>query len=258
MSEISINDVMDISIKAGALILENGGETYRAEETCVRVAYALGATEAHSFVTPTVVILSVSDENNICHTAMRRITNRTVNLTKIALVNDLSRRLVSRGKITSTQQAERLLDRISKKPEHKPALLVLMAGFSAFFFALMFGADIKEGIVGFIIGSLLRVALLLLSKFKLNSFISSVICGMFISSLCEFALGFGFLSSSVTVMTAVLMQVVPGMAIVNAIRDLISGDLMAGTARLVDAFMVAAGLSIGSAFGILVFSNVTS
>ena len=81
---------------------------------------------------------------------------------------------------------------------------------------------------------------------------------MFISSLCETALVFGFLQSSVTVMTAVLMQVVPGMAIVNAIRDLISGDLMAGTARLVDAFMVAAGLSVGAAFGILVFSNVFS
>ena len=258
MSEISINDVMDISIKAGALILENGGETYRAEETCVRVAHSLGAIDDHAFVTPTVVILSISDENNVCHTSMRRITTRTVNLTKIALVNDLSRRLVAREKKTSPQQAERLLDKISQKPEHKPSLLVIMAGFSAFFFALMFGANFYEGIVGFVIGAFLRVVLILLGKFKLNSFISSVLSGMFISSLCETALVFGFLQSSVTVMTAVLMQVVPGMAIVNAIRDLISGDLMAGTARLVDAFMVAAGLSVGAAFGILVFSNVFS
>ena len=57
-------------------------------------------------------------------------------------------------------------------------------------------------------------------------------------------------------MTAALMQVVPGLAIVNAIRDLISGDLMSGTARLVEAFMIAAGLSIGSIFGVLVFSHV--
>ena len=51
------------------------------------------------------------------------------------------------------------------------------------------------------------------------------------------------------------MQVVPGIAIVNAIRDIIAGDLVAGTARLVEAFMIAAGLSIGSVFGLLIFTN---
>ena len=53
------------------------------------------------------------------------------------------------------------------------------------------------------------------------------------------------------------MQVVPGLAIVNAIRDIIAGDLVSGAARTLEAFMVAAGLSAGSVLGLLVFSRLT-
>jgi len=53
-----------------------------------------------------------------------------------------------------------------------------------------------------------------------------------------------------------LMQVVPGLAIVNSIRDIIAGDLVSGAARLLDAFMIAAGISVGSVLGILLFSGI--
>ncbi|AEE16357.1 threonine/serine exporter family protein [Treponema brennaborense] len=256
MNTISIDDLIDISLQAGALVLENGGETYRAEETSVRIARALGAQNASSFVAPTVVIVSATDSDLSYHTAMRRITRRTVNLKKIAQVNDLSRRLASRGKTSNPRQVENLLDRIRRTPEHPDWLVTCMAALSSLFFALMFGGGWMEAAASFVIGMILRVVLLFLDKFLLNNFILSVISGGLISVLSESVLILGLVPSSVTVMTAVLMQVVPGLAIVNAIRDLISGDLMAGTARLVDAFMVAAGLSAGSAFGVLVFSHV--
>jgi len=256
MDSMLINDVMDISLQAGVLILENGGETYRAEETCVNVAKSLGATDASAFVTPTVVIVTVTDKDHKAHTAMQRITNRTVNLRKISQVNNLTRRLSLRGKRTNLSQAENLLAKIRQAPGHSKGKLLWMAGFSAFFFSLMFGGNWKEAITAFVIGMILRIELIFLEKFHLNSFILSVISGGLISILCELVIVIGIVPATITVMTAVLMQVVPGMAIVNAIRDLIAGDLIAGTARLVDAFMVAAGLSVGSVFGVLVFSHV--
>ena len=85
---IHIDDIMDIAVQAGTLVLENGGETYRAEETCVRIAKALGANNASAFVTPTVLIVSILDKDRHGHTTMNRITNRSVNLRKIAQIND--------------------------------------------------------------------------------------------------------------------------------------------------------------------------
>ena len=256
MSEILIDDIMDISLQAGVLVLENGGETYRAEETCVQIARAMGAGNASAFVTPTVVIVTVTDQNKKSHTAMQRITNRSVNLEKISKINSLARELTLKGKDVNPVEAENSLAKIRNTSGHGKAKLLLMAGFSAFFFSFMFGGNLKEGFTAFFIGMILRLELIFMEKLNLNSFIFSVINGGVISILCEWVIVIGFVPATITVMTAVLMQVVPGMAIVNAIRDFIAGDLIAGTARLVDAFMVAAGLSIGSVCGVLLFSYV--
>ena len=42
------------------------------------------------------------------------------------------------------------------------------------------------------------------------------------------------------------MLLVPGLAITNAIRDTIAGDLVSGLARAIEAFLVAIGIAIGS------------
>jgi len=49
-----------------------------------------------------------------------------------------------------------------------------------------------------------------------------------------------------TIIIGVIMLLVPGVAITNAIRDTIAGDLLAGLARGVDAFLTAAAISAGA------------
>ena len=258
MSEILIDEILDISLQAGVLVLENGGETYRAEETCTKIAKSLGAFDASCFVTPTVLIITVTDKNHKFHTATKRIQNRNVNLQKISQINSLALKLESQGTNIDIIQAKKELSQIKNAPNHNKFLLILMAGLSAFFFSFMFGGNVKESITAFFIGMILRVELIFLDRFNLNNFILSIINGAFISILCALVIELGFVPATITVMTAVLMQVVPGMAIVNAIRDLIAGDLIAGTARIMDAFMVASGLSVGSVCGVLLFSHVVA
>ncbi len=43
-----------------------------------------------------------------------------------------------------------------------------------------------------------------------------------------------------------IMLLVPGLAITNAIRDTVSGDLLSGISRTVEAFLVAVAIAIGS------------
>ena len=42
------------------------------------------------------------------------------------------------------------------------------------------------------------------------------------------------------------MLLVPGLAITNAIRDTIAGDLVSGIARAVEAFLTAIGVAVGT------------
>ena len=60
-----------------------------------------------------------------------------------------------------------------------------MGGFTGFFFGLMFGCSLPQAICAFVVGFLLRMFLLWIGKFNLNSFILSVISGGFISITCQ-------------------------------------------------------------------------
>lgn len=256
---ISCEDMIKIAIRSGCIVLENGGETYRTEETIVHIAKALGAKTASAFVTPTVIMFSYTDDDDHYHSAIRRITKSSVNLQKVSQVNSLARRLERRQFTSDPKQVEALLDRIEKAPKNPNWLICLGAALNSFCFAFMFGGHILEGIFAFIIGLILRIALLGIVRFPLNSFVTSIFSGALIAFFAYLVgiLGsaLGFEISSFIVMIATLMQVVPGLAIVNGIRDIISGDLVSGTARIIDAFMTAAALSTGAVTVFMIMSK---
>ena len=56
-----MNKILKVATLAGQMILENGGETYRVEETIWRICKIYGAEQAESFATPTGIMAS------ICH-----------------------------------------------------------------------------------------------------------------------------------------------------------------------------------------------
>jgi uncharacterized membrane protein YjjP (DUF1212 family) len=273
---ISCEDIIDICLRAGALVLENGGETYRAEETIVRIARSLGATTVSAFVTPTVIMVSFTDKDSKTHTAMRRITVRGTNLEKVDRINTLSRQItgnsaqdtacsklgfghpLSPTKL-SIEEIKTKLTSVENAPIFSKWLIILMSGFTSAFFALMFGGNFYNAGYAFIIGLLLRIVLIFLEKVTHNSFTVSLVSGFFTATLASLAYFFmslilstqAFSVSYMQILVAVLMQVVPGIAITNAMRDMIAGDLVSGTARLFEAFMMAAGLSAGAAAGLL-------
>ena len=253
MSEILSEDLQDIAIGAGELVLENGGETYRAEDTVVHVATALGAKEASAFVTPTVVMFSYVDENGKHHSYLRRIFKRGTNLSRLSQINKLSRRLVLRGKTSNPKMVKEQLRRINSSPVYPDPLIVFMAALSSALFTLMFDGSWLDAFWSFIIGGILRIILIPLGKTSLgqNSFMVSLLSGAILSVLTDFICLTPMSVNANLILVGAIMQCVPGLALVNGIRDIISGDLVSGGARLLDAFMIAAGLSIGSATGVI-------
>ena len=75
--------ILHIAADAGRIILQSGGETYRVEETILRICYAFKVKHADSFVTPTGIMISLTDENGETISLIKRISSRTVNLVKI-------------------------------------------------------------------------------------------------------------------------------------------------------------------------------
>ena len=83
---------------AGKLIMENGGETYRVEETVCRMGKAFGLREVESFAVPSGVFVSFQCEDGSIQTSVLRVHRGETNLSCVNEVNEVSRE-VEAGKL---------------------------------------------------------------------------------------------------------------------------------------------------------------
>ena len=78
---------------AGRLIMENGGETCRVEETVLRMGHAFGFREVECFAVPSGLFVSYRKSDGTIETAVKRIRRKGIDLTRIDEVNAISRHL---------------------------------------------------------------------------------------------------------------------------------------------------------------------
>ncbi|MDF2880875.1 MAG: rane protein [Clostridiaceae bacterium] len=241
---MDINRIMHIAAEAGKIVLENGGETYRVEETINRICHAYNIENTESFVTPTGIMMSATSEFGQTISIVKRIKVRTTNLEKISRVNDLSRNIRIKG--YTLEYVENQLSKIDEVKKYSNKAIVLFSCIGAGFFTLMFGGSFRDFIVSFIIGGTITTSTILLNRFQTNSFFINIVGGALAALLALVSVRFNFGSSVDKIVIGSIMLLVPGLNITNAIRDTISGDLVAGISRGIEAFLVAVAIAVGT------------
>ncbi|HEY5562117.1 MAG TPA: threonine/serine exporter family protein [Clostridiaceae bacterium] len=241
---MDINKILQLSSKAGRIILENGGETYRVEETICRICSAFGFKEADSFVTPTGMMSSIVDDEGKTVSLVKRISRRTVNLEKISRVNDLSRRICSEN--LSVEFVEEELKVINKLPSYKEKITVVAAAVAAGFFTLLYGGNMLDFLIAALIGVLIRIISIKLMNLNLNIFIINILSAATAAFVALAFTSFIKGTHSDNIIIGSIMLLVPGLAITNAIRDTIEGDLVSGVARAMEAFFIAISVAAGT------------
>lgn len=240
----SLEKILSLAIQAGEIMLKNGGETRRVEETMEHIAKAGGARQVQSFVIPTGVFLSVFDEKGEALTAMRRIHERTINLDRIAKVNELSRRLAD-GRADFSSAAA-LLDRIARERTGFFLLPSMVAsGLVASTTTIVMEAGIAEDIGAFWAAFAVRYVAHIVSKRHGVQFVLEFLGGMTIALVgVMLHTVFPYMSADMVIIGGV-MPLVPGVAITNAIRDLIGGDLLSSASRVMETACSAAAITMG-------------
>lgn len=238
-----MNEILQVAMLAGQMILENGGETYRVEETIWRICKIYGAEEAESFATPTGIMASICHGGKI-YSLTRRVSNRTVNLDKIDKVNDLSRNIVSKNLSVSDFKNE--LHKINKEDVYPLKTIIIFSALGAGSFSVLFGGTFKDVFSAFLIGLVIKTLTIKWSEIGINSFFINSICSGIAALFAIILYKLGIASQVNQTIIGAIMLLVPGLAITNAIRDTISGDLLSGLIRAAEAFLVAVAIAVGT------------
>ncbi len=242
--EINISALLKVIRLSAQIILENGGETYRAEETIKFICKSYDIKEVESIATPTGFYLTVSINGEDNNTIVKRIRNRTINLQKINEVNNISRQ-ISSNSITLAEALIKLEGiKIDRAVQYKYSLFY--SGISSAFFTLLFGGGLFEFAVALFTGLMVSLIAKNLAELHSYQFFSSIISSAFIAFIAVVTTTLSGMGNYNYIIVGGIMPLLPGLAMTNAIRDTIRGDLISGIARATEALLVASSLAAGA------------
>lgn len=236
--------LFDYAMTTGEVMLRNGAETSRVEDTISRILKTSNFKIVESFVTPTGIFATLDDSSIEMITVVKRVSKREIHLYRVALANDLSRKFCN-GEI-ELEDAISQLESIKKELPYPDILMIIAKGLAAGSFSLVFGGNIYDMMAALIIGIALSLIQIFLRKFDTSKFFEDILGGALIGGLAILLYYYIHLGSNFDIIViGGIMPLVPGVAITNAIRDTIQGDFLSGVSRTADAFIVAMSVAVG-------------
>ena len=236
-------EILRFALLLGEQMLTNGAETSRVEDSVLRVCKSRGFKHVNVFTTPTCVI--ISDEKFDGLTFMKTISKRTINLTKIDRLNDISREFVQNEDVDPLQAIDKLKEVEAVKDYNQFIYFAGTAMASASFAYLIGGTTVLDFILTLIIAS---IGVIIYNKImKLNgiTFFATLMSSFSIAVLGNLLVNYNVLQNSTSLIVGSIMPLLPGVSFIKGLRDLISGNLIAGISRIIEAFLIAAAIAVG-------------
>lgn len=232
--------VLELASYTGKVMIQNGGEVSRAEDVISRVGIYYGYN-IDVFVTLTCICISMKGKNGKYYSQITRIKSRDLNLYKVSQVNDLMRKI----NLYSYEEFYNRLKEIEKIYNLEFLRFLIGCILIGAAFTIMFNAELTEAIIGGIGGFVIAILVTILNKYKINGFVVNMMGAILASAVACYATYLGYTKETSTIIISQLMIFVPGVAFVNTVRDILSGDLIAGISRFTEVLMVATALAVG-------------
>jgi len=236
--------LFNYAMLTGEIMLRSGAETSRVEDTINRILRTSQFSTVESFVTPTGIFATLDDPSIDMISFVKRVHKREVHLHRVAQANDLSRRFCS-GEIELDEALE-VIQVIKKERPYPKRVLIMAKGIGAAAFTIVFGGNFGDMFVTLIIGIVFAMVQVLLRRIETSKFLEDIVCGAIIAILAIISCYYLKVGKHFDIIViGSIMPLVPGVAITNAIREIIQGDFISGISRAADAFIVAASIAIG-------------
>ena len=246
--------LLDVSSKLCDSLQKYGAETYRVEDSVERILTAHGASEINVFVINSCCMISFKDQSGQVSSNMLRCGDKTTDLYKLDKLNALSRKLCSEPMIYEDIISE--IDKINQKKVYPMYVKLLAFTLISTSFCYLFGGNATEIIAAGAVSVVVYPMIYLMDSLKTGIFFKNIIASAIIALL---TLLFSSFIAEIRIDKSIIgtfMNLVPGVALVNSMRDIIAGDLISGKNTLTEAILIALGMALGSGLVISLLTRI--
>lgn len=229
----------------GELLLANGGEVLRVEDTLYRLCAAYGFSRINVFCITSSIVLTVHNTEGQIFTQTRRITARDTNLQKVDRVNTLSRQLCKEP--VSIEVFQKQLAVIRNCDTYPIWIQCMCYAVISAVFSVFFGGSALDGVAAAISGIVMFFTLQFMQKLRMNSILQSMLVSAItaLEVVLLVHLGIGHTPELITIGN--IMLLIPGIAFTTSLRDIINGDTISGLIGISEAIIKAVAIAIGFA-----------
>lgn len=238
------NTLLDMATELGYRLAMAGAETFRVEESINRILLSYGIT-AEAFSIPNCLTVSIETAEGKPMTRMRRIGYHGNDLDAVEKYSNLSRRIC-----TETPSPEQAMNWIKETDSgrrfYNLAWYLTGNALGACGFSVLFGGSFLDSLLAGICGLIVGLINKFMDQLKVNPFFRTIIAA-FVMALIAYGFGAAnFSNNTDSVIIGALMILVPGLIFTNAMRDIIYGDTNSGINRIVQVFLIAAAIALGT------------
>ena len=234
------------AVKLGQALHRFGTSTHRLEEMMNLVLQKLGL-DGQFFVTPTGIFASFGSPEEH-RTSLIRVESTEVDLGKLALLDKLVNQVI-KGEIRVEEGSAKIATVLDSPPRYGAVLSTICFALASGSSARFLGGGWREVLVTTMSGLMLGYLALLMAKFKhtnkvfepIGAMISAIVAMLVAQYLNPFSIYIGTLAG--------LIVLVPGLTVTTAIRELVTRNLVSGTARLMGAMLLFFQIGFGVALG---------
>ena len=235
---------LQLATDAGHILLENGAEINRVEDTMQHIASAYGI-EGESFYVLSNGIISTGE-----HFARAEfIPIRGTQLSRVVEVNQLSRE-IDASEPMPLNELERRLRSIRQSPSKPWWELVVGIALGVSSFSILFGGSFVDAGATFAAGFFLGLFMTFVGS-RLSRIFSNLLGGLVGGLMCILAVRLGLGQHLPNMIIGTIIALVPGVPFTNGMRDLANEHYLAGTTRLLDAFLAFLCIALGVVVSLL-------
>ncbi len=236
--------LLDTAAEVGYRLAMSGAETFRVEESINRILQSYGI-RSEVFSIPNYLHVSIFTPDGQSLTRMRRIGEHGNDLDAVERYSALSRRICAQR--PSPAEAARWLRQTDDARLHYSFPLFLLGNFlGAFGFSILFGSRLSDAFCSGFCGLLVGLINRWMDSLRANQFFR-LIAASFLMAFTAYGLNrLELCQKPDAVIIGALMILVPGLLFTNAMRDIIFGDINSGTNRIVQVFLIAVALALGT------------
>ncbi len=247
-------EVLSLALDIGKSMVKCGAEMNRVEETIIRICYAYGMKRVEVFSIISMMTVTAFDEEGNDYTQSRRIYAYSNNLGRLEQLNALSRSICFDPIEISAAREE--LEKINNEEKRFRLSACFGNVIAASAFTVFFGGSWRDA---------LAAAPIAVMIYLMNSFIKARgMNRLFFTAVCSALSGFfallivrvGLADNADMIMIGDIMLIIPGLMLINAIREMLCGDIMSGLMRFLETIIIALSIACGFAVPILLLKGV--